>query len=100
MNLSLPVMGSGMSTTFVKLILPLRIPDLWWVLRLVWENIAPAGLAGIIVWLLALGPRYGHTQDFACNTKLIELPHTKRMTNLMDYKHPLPHVRSFSEGGK
>jgi hypothetical protein len=49
----------------------LRVPDLRRVLGLVWEDIAPARLAGVIVRLLPLGLGDSHTQNFACAPKLI-----------------------------
>ena len=89
-----------MLSTLGKLIRP-RTSDLRWILWLMWENVAPRGLAGVVVRLLPLRLRDGHTQNFACTPKSVDnLLHTQRVTYQMGHKHPLLHVHFFSEEGE
>lgn len=74
---------------------------MWWILGLVWENVAPGRLAGVVVRLLPLRLWNGHTQNIACTPKSVDkLLHTQRATYQMRHKHPLLHVRFFSEEGE
>jgi hypothetical protein len=95
---------SGVLTRFLSTLaelIRLRVFDLGWILWLVWENIAPGRLAGVVVCLLPLRLRDGHTQNFACTPKSVDkLLHTQRATYQMGHKHPLLHVHFFSEEGE
>lgn len=80
-------------STLAKLI-RLRVFDLRWILWLVWENVAPGRLAGVVVLLLPLRLRDGHTQNFPCTPKSVEKPlhihihretHTRWTTNIHYY---------------
>ena len=64
---------SSVLTRFLSILAKLirsGVSDLRWILRLVWENVAPGRLAGVVVRLLALRLWDGHTQDFACTLKV------------------------------
>src|SRR6266446_3793726 len=87
-------------STLVKLVLS-RISDLGWVLWLVWENVAPGGLAGVVERLLPLRLRDGHTQNFTCTPKSADYSlHTRKATYQMGHKHPLLRVHFSSKGAE
>lgn len=92
---------TGFLPTIVRLILTLRVLHLRWVLWLVWENVAPRRLAGVVVRLLPLGLRDGHAQNFACTPMSVEKPASYRKTTYQTgYKHPSLRVHFFSKEGE